>query len=166
MCIHPNNGRLIMKKVINAQAQTVTFTFEGELAPIVLAMSQVSPANAAYAMLHGFAARVGDNAAIKKSAENNYTVTEAMRREAVAELVAEHARIGNVYVNRNQIGAVPGVQPFGGEGLSGTGPKAGGPWMLPALAVERTISIDTTAAGGNAALMSDGADKKNGTDRT
>jgi len=76
-----------MKKVINAQAQTVTFTFEGELAPIVLAMSQVSPANATYAMLHGFAARVGDNAAIQKSAENNYTVTEAMRREAVAELV-------------------------------------------------------------------------------
>ena len=87
MCIHPNNGRLIMKKVINAQAQTVTFTFEGELAPIVLAMSQVSPANATYAMLHGFAARVGDNAAIQKAAENNYTVTEAMRREAVAELV-------------------------------------------------------------------------------
>ena len=80
-----------MKKVINATAQTVTFTFDGELAPIVLAMSQVSPANATYAMLHGFAARVGDNAAIQKSAENNYTVTEAMRREAVAELVDHYA---------------------------------------------------------------------------
>lgn len=76
-----------MKKVIDAVAQTVTFTFEGDLAPIVLAMSQVHPDNANYAMLHGFAARVGDNAAIQKSAENGYVVTEAMRREAVAELV-------------------------------------------------------------------------------
>lgn len=76
-----------MKKVINAVAQTVTFTFDGDLAPIVLAMSQVHPDNATYAMLHGFAARVGDNAAIQKSAENGYVVTEAMRREAVAELV-------------------------------------------------------------------------------
>ena len=49
------------------------------------------------------------------------------RIEAVADYVAEHARVGNIYVNRNQIGAVVGVQPFGGEGLSGTGPKAGGP---------------------------------------
>ena len=49
------------------------------------------------------------------------------RIEAVADYVAEHARVGNLYVNRNQIGAVVGVQPFGGEGLSGTGPKAGGP---------------------------------------
>jgi len=80
-----------MKKVINAVAQTVTFTFEGDLAPIVLAMSQVNPANATYAMLHGFAARVGDNAAIQKSAENNYTVTEAMRRDAVKELVDHYA---------------------------------------------------------------------------
>lgn len=80
-----------MKKVIDAVAQTVTFTFEGGLAPIVLAMSQVNPTNATYAMLHGFAARVGDNAAIQKSAENNYTVTEAMRRDAVKELVDHYA---------------------------------------------------------------------------
>lgn len=80
-----------MKKVIDAVAQTVTFTFDGGLAPIVLAMSQVHPDNATYAMLHGFAARIGDNAAIQKSAENNYTVTEAMRREAVAELVDHYA---------------------------------------------------------------------------
>jgi RHH-type proline utilization regulon transcriptional repressor/proline dehydrogenase/delta 1-pyrroline-5-carboxylate dehydrogenase len=67
-----------------------------------------------------------------------------------------HARlkVGNVYVNRNQIGAVVGVQPFGGEGLSGTGPKAGGPRYLHRFATERTLSVDTTAQGGNAALMS------------
>jgi RHH-type transcriptional regulator, proline utilization regulon repressor / proline dehydrogenase / delta 1-pyrroline-5-carboxylate dehydrogenase len=63
-------------------------------------------------------------------------------------------RVGNAYVNRNMIGAVVGVQPFGGEGLSGTGPKAGGPRYLPRFAVERTLSVDTTAAGGNASLLS------------
>jgi len=80
-----------MKKVINTAAQSVTFTFEGDLAPVTLAMSQVSPANATYAMLHGFAARIGDNAAIQKSAENGYKVTEDMRREAVLELVNHYA---------------------------------------------------------------------------
>ncbi len=63
-------------------------------------------------------------------------------------------RTGNNYVNRNMIGAVVGVQPFGGERLSGTGPKAGGPRYLHRFATERTISIDTTAAGGNATLLS------------
>jgi RHH-type transcriptional regulator, proline utilization regulon repressor / proline dehydrogenase / delta 1-pyrroline-5-carboxylate dehydrogenase len=62
-------------------------------------------------------------------------------------------RAGNVYINRNQIGAVVGVQPFGGLGLSGTGPKAGGPHTLAAFATEQSVSIDTTAAGGNAALL-------------
>ena len=83
-----------MKKVIDTVAQTVTFTFEDGLAPIVLSMWQVNPANATYAMLHGFAARVGDNAAIQKSAENGFRVTEAMRREAVADLV-EHYSSGS-----------------------------------------------------------------------
>ena len=63
-------------------------------------------------------------------------------------------RVGNAYVNRNMIGAVVGVQPFGGEGLSGTGPKAGGPHYLHRFATERTLSVDTTAAGGNASLLS------------
>jgi RHH-type proline utilization regulon transcriptional repressor/proline dehydrogenase/delta 1-pyrroline-5-carboxylate dehydrogenase len=75
------------------------------------------------------------------------------RIEAVADYVAEHARVGNVYVNRNQIGAVVGVQPFGGEGLSGTGPKAGGPHTLFAYASERVRSTDVTATGGNLELL-------------
>ena len=62
--------------------------------------------------------------------------------------------VGNTYVNRNMIGAVVGVQPFGGQGLSGTGPKAGGPHYLHRFAVERTLSIDITASGGNASLLS------------
>jgi RHH-type proline utilization regulon transcriptional repressor/proline dehydrogenase/delta 1-pyrroline-5-carboxylate dehydrogenase len=68
--------------------------------------------------------------------------------------VTERLRVGNAYVNRNMIGAVVGVQPFGGEGLSGTGPKAGGPRYLHRFATERTLTIDTTAAGGNASLLS------------
>ena len=76
------------------------------------------------------------------------------RIESTVELVRQHARVGNLYVNRNQIGAVVGVQPFGGEGLSGTGPKAGGPHYLHRFAIERVMSQDTTASGGNAALMS------------
>jgi RHH-type proline utilization regulon transcriptional repressor/proline dehydrogenase/delta 1-pyrroline-5-carboxylate dehydrogenase len=64
------------------------------------------------------------------------------------------ARVGNIYVNRSQIGAVVGVQPFGGERLSGTGPKTGGPHYLHGFATERTLSVDTTAAGGNASLLS------------
>ena len=67
--------------------------------------------------------------------------------------VMARIKVGNVYFNRNQIGAVVGVQPFGGRGLSGSGPKAGGPHTLYAFATEQALSIDTTAAGGNAALL-------------
>ncbi|MFU8797670.1 MAG: bifunctional proline dehydrogenase/L-glutamate gamma-semialdehyde dehydrogenase PutA, partial [Gammaproteobacteria bacterium] len=70
------------------------------------------------------------------------------------EYIRGRVRVGNTYVNRNMIGAVVGVQPFGGEGLSGTGPKAGGPEYIKRLCVERTICVNTTAAGGNATLMS------------
>ena len=62
--------------------------------------------------------------------------------------------VGNIYVNRNMVGAVVGVQPFGGCGLSGTGPKAGGPHYLARFATEQTLTINTAAAGGNAALAS------------
>jgi RHH-type proline utilization regulon transcriptional repressor/proline dehydrogenase/delta 1-pyrroline-5-carboxylate dehydrogenase len=75
------------------------------------------------------------------------------RIAAVADYVAEHARVGNLYVNRNQIGAVVGVQPFGGEGLSGTGPKAGGPNYVARFATERVRTTDITATGGNVALL-------------
>ena len=75
------------------------------------------------------------------------------RVEATQRRIAGRLRIGNTYVNRNQIGAVVGVQPFGGRGLSGTGPKAGGPITLYRFAEERVVSINTAAAGGNAALL-------------
>jgi RHH-type proline utilization regulon transcriptional repressor/proline dehydrogenase/delta 1-pyrroline-5-carboxylate dehydrogenase len=75
------------------------------------------------------------------------------RIDSRALRLAQAARIGNVYVNRNMIGAVVGVQPFGGEGLSGTGPKAGGPHYLYRFCAEQTLTINTAAAGGNAALL-------------
>ena len=71
-----------------------------------------------------------------------------------AEAVEEMARVGNLYVNRSMIGAIVGSQPFGGEGLSGTGPKAGGPHYLPRFCTERVTSTDTTSSGGNATLLS------------
>jgi RHH-type proline utilization regulon transcriptional repressor/proline dehydrogenase/delta 1-pyrroline-5-carboxylate dehydrogenase len=75
------------------------------------------------------------------------------RLETFWRQVFEHTAIGNTYVNRNMIGAVVGVQPFGGNGLSGTGPKAGGPHYLARFASERTLTVNTTATGGNAALL-------------
>ncbi len=75
------------------------------------------------------------------------------RIDTTRALVEARARVGNLYVNRNQIGAVVESQPFGGEGLSGTGPKAGGPNYVLRFATERVTCIDTTAAGGNATLM-------------
>ena len=75
------------------------------------------------------------------------------RIDSRAQALARAAHVGNVYINRNQIGAVVGVQPFGGEGLSGTGPKAGGPHYLYRFCAEQTITVNTTAAGGNAALL-------------
>jgi RHH-type proline utilization regulon transcriptional repressor/proline dehydrogenase/delta 1-pyrroline-5-carboxylate dehydrogenase len=79
------------------------------------------------------------------------------RIDETADFVRARVRAGNFYVNRSQIGAMVGVQPFGGEGLSGTGPKAGGPHYLARFAVERTYSVNTAATGGNAALLASNA---------
>ena len=75
------------------------------------------------------------------------------RIDSRAQRWARAARVGNVYVNRNMVGAVVGVQPFGGEGLSGTGPKAGGPHYLPRFCTEQTVTVNTAAAGGNVDLL-------------
>jgi len=89
-------------------------------------------------------------------ADTGYGLTLGIHSRIDETVAHVHRRlaVGNTYVNRNMIGAVVGVQPFGGEGLSGTGPKAGGPHYLPRFAVERTLSVDTTASGGNASLLS------------
>jgi len=76
------------------------------------------------------------------------------RIDDMVEAIVARLAVGNIYVNRNMIGAVVGVQPFGGQGLSGTGPKAGGPHYLVRFATEQTVTVNTAAAGGNAALLS------------
>ncbi len=75
------------------------------------------------------------------------------RIDETVNRIASKVKVGNCYVNRNQIGAVVGVQPFGGQNLSGTGPKAGGPHYLPRFTTEKTITVNTTASGGNASLL-------------
>jgi RHH-type proline utilization regulon transcriptional repressor/proline dehydrogenase/delta 1-pyrroline-5-carboxylate dehydrogenase len=88
-------------------------------------------------------------------AASGYGLTGGLhtRIEETVRLVCERTPAGNLYVNRNMIGAVVGVQPFGGSGLSGTGPKAGGPNYLKRFATEQLVSINTAAAGGNASLV-------------
>ncbi len=76
------------------------------------------------------------------------------RVDATVRYIQQRVRVGNTYVNRNMIGAMVGVQPFGGEGLSGTGPKAGGPHYLHRFATERSVTVNTAAVGGNASLLS------------
>jgi RHH-type proline utilization regulon transcriptional repressor/proline dehydrogenase/delta 1-pyrroline-5-carboxylate dehydrogenase len=104
---------------------------------------------------------------IRYSADRLDDVLDAVRNTGYGLTLGIHSRIdstvrrihaalpvGNVYVNRSMVGAVVGVQPFGGERLSGTGPKAGGPRYLHRFAVERTLSVNTVAMGGNASLLS------------
>ena len=98
----------------------------------------------------------GLEAAVARINASGFGLTMGLHSRVAAswEAVQRQARVGNLYVNRSMIGAVVGSQPFGGEGHSGTGPKAGGPHYLARFAVERTVSIDTTSAGGNASLLS------------
>ena len=104
---------------------------------------------------------------VRYGADRLYDVLQSIRRsgygltfgihsriEDTIEAVIDALAVGNIYVNRSMIGAVVGVQPFGGFGLSGTGPKAGGPHYLTRFATEQTVTINTAAAGGNAALLS------------
>jgi RHH-type proline utilization regulon transcriptional repressor/proline dehydrogenase/delta 1-pyrroline-5-carboxylate dehydrogenase len=108
-------------------------------------------------VLHVVRYRSADLGAMVEKVNNlgfGLTLGVQTRIDATARRIAEATRVGNVYVNRNMIGAVVGVQPFGGCGLSGTGPKAGGPHYLHRFATERTITTNTAAVGGNASLLS------------
>ncbi len=93
---------------------------------------------------------------LKQILDTGYGLTFGVhsRLEGRWQELFEKTRVGNTYINRNMTGAVVGVQPFGGEGLSGTGPKAGGPHYLMRFAAERTLTINTAAVGGNAELFS------------
>jgi RHH-type transcriptional regulator, proline utilization regulon repressor / proline dehydrogenase / delta 1-pyrroline-5-carboxylate dehydrogenase len=95
------------------------------------------------------------DALIDELAANGYALTLGVhsRIDTTVERIIARLRHGNIYVNRSIIGAVVGTQPFGGAGLSGTGPKAGGPNYLHRFATEQTVTINTAAAGGNASLL-------------
>ncbi len=110
-------------------------------------------------ILHVVRYKAGElDAVLDAIAATGYGLTLGVhtRIDSVVEKVVARLPVGNIYVNRNIIGAVVGVQPFGGHGLSGTGPKAGGPHYLLRFASEQTVTINTSAAGGNAALMTQG----------
>jgi RHH-type proline utilization regulon transcriptional repressor/proline dehydrogenase/delta 1-pyrroline-5-carboxylate dehydrogenase len=110
-------------------------------------------------VLHVVTYKAGDLASVVDQIEaTGYGLTLGVhsRIDATIDYVRERVTVGNVYINRNVIGAVVGVQPFGGSGLSGTGPKAGGPDYLARFALEQTISTNTAAAGGNASLIAMG----------
>jgi RHH-type proline utilization regulon transcriptional repressor/proline dehydrogenase/delta 1-pyrroline-5-carboxylate dehydrogenase len=107
-------------------------------------------------VLHVVRYRSGDIAKVLaaiRASGYGLTLGVQTRLESFWREVFEKTSIGNTYVNRNMIGAVVGVQPFGGSGLSGTGPKAGGPHYLTRFASERTLTVNTTATGGNASLL-------------
>jgi RHH-type proline utilization regulon transcriptional repressor/proline dehydrogenase/delta 1-pyrroline-5-carboxylate dehydrogenase len=99
----------------------------------------------------------GLDAVLRSIADTGYGLTLGIhsRIDDTTEAIVARLPVGNIYVNRNMIGAVVGVQPFGGCGLSGTGPKAGGPHYLARFATEQTVTINTAAAGGNAALLAE-----------
>ncbi len=97
------------------------------------------------------------DALIGDIAASGYALTLGVqsRIDAGVQRIVTQLTNGNVYVNRNMIGAVVGTQPFGGSGLSGTGPKAGGPHYLQRFALEQVVTVNTAAAGGNAALLAE-----------
>jgi RHH-type transcriptional regulator, proline utilization regulon repressor / proline dehydrogenase / delta 1-pyrroline-5-carboxylate dehydrogenase len=107
-------------------------------------------------MLHVVRYRSTDIARVLQSIRASgfgLTLGVQTRLESFWKQIFEGTVVGNTYINRNMIGAVVGVQPFGGTGLSGTGPKAGGPHYVARFANERTLTVNTTATGGNAALL-------------
>ncbi len=108
------------------------------------------------------ASRLNDVVAAINNSGYGLTLGIHSRIDTTIDYITRHARCGNAYINRNIIGAVVGSQPFGGEGLSGTGPKAGGPHYLQRFATERVVTVNTAAIGGNAALMTLHKNKLNG----
>ncbi|WP_209318379.1 L-glutamate gamma-semialdehyde dehydrogenase [Falsiroseomonas selenitidurans] len=131
------------------------------LAPRIVALRRVEDLNREIfgPVLHVVRWRGAEEAALLRAlAGTGYGLTLGVqsRRAGFAARVAAAVPAGNVYVNRNMVGAVVGSQPFGGQGLSGTGPKAGGPHYLPRFMVERVITVNTAAAGGDAALLAEG----------
>lgn len=154
-----NAGKLLYECVLPEPHQLPELPRGVFFAPRVYEISDISvlPGEVFGPILHVVQYNAQDLDKVIESINNTgYGLTLGIhsRINETIEYIHARARVGNTYVNRNMIGAVVGVQPFGGEGLSGTGPKAGGPHILPRLATERTLSVNIAAAGGNVTLMS------------
>lgn len=135
----------------------VSSTFDRLIAPVAFELASVNELKQEIfgPVLHVVRWRGDIEAVVAQVNALGYGLTLGVqtRIDGRALRIAQSARIGNVYVNRNMIGAVVGVQPFGGEGLSGTGPKAGGPHYLYRFCAEQTLTVNTAAAGGNVELL-------------
>ena len=153
---------------IAAHARRVIFRHDGAppaggtyVAPSIIALDRARDLTEEVfgPVLHVVRWRAGAlEALIDDIAANGYGLTLGIhtRIDATAAHIVARLANGNVYVNRNMIGAVVGTQPFGGSGLSGTGPKAGGPNYLRRFATEQVVTVNTSAAGGNASLLAEG----------
>jgi RHH-type proline utilization regulon transcriptional repressor/proline dehydrogenase/delta 1-pyrroline-5-carboxylate dehydrogenase len=152
---------------ITAYARRVVFRHEAVpaegtfVAPTIIALDRAADLKEEVfgPVLHVVRWRAGEfDALLDQIAANGYGLTLGVhsRIDDTAEHIVRRLSNGNVYVNRNMIGAVVGTQPFGGSGLSGTGPKAGGPSYLRRFATEQVVTVNTSAAGGNATLLAEG----------
>jgi len=152
--IEANKARVVHQLALPEQTKTGTF-----VAPTIIRLDRVEDLTREVfgPVLHVVTWKAGQlDQLVERINASGYGLTMGLhsRIGEAADTVREKAKVGNLYVNRSMIGAVVGVQPFGGEGLSGTGPKAGGPHYLARFAVERTVPVRTTSAGGNATLLS------------
>ncbi len=155
--------RMKKEAILLAECELPTEASEGHfVAPVAFEIEHINQLEKEHfgPILHVIRYRAADlDAVIQQINETGFGLTLGIhsRNELTCDQIQEKVKVGNAYVNRNQIGAVVGVQPFGGQGLSGTGPKAGGPHYLIRFATERTLTVNTTAVGGNATLLSLGS---------
>ncbi|MCP1726350.1 RHH-type proline utilization regulon transcriptional repressor/proline dehydrogenase/delta 1-pyrroline-5-carboxylate dehydrogenase [Natronospira proteinivora] len=146
-------GKLIKEAPLSAECANGTF-----LAPVAVEIDDISLLEREQfgPVLHVVRYKAKDlDKVIDSINKTGYGLTLGIhtRIDSEADYIQRRIKVGNAYVNRNMVGAVVGVQPFGGQGLSGTGPKAGGPHYMLRFANERTLTINTAAVGGNASLL-------------
>ncbi len=149
-------GRLVFRHPLSADAPSAGHF----VAPAIIALDRASDLKEEVfgPVLHVVRYRAQDlDQLIDDIAQSGYGLTLGIqsRIDATVQRIADRLAVGNVYVNRNIVGAVVGTQPFGGAGLSGTGPKAGGPNYVRRFALEQVVSINTAAVGGNASLLAE-----------